>query len=68
MDAPSVHRIEHDEMQDSDRDTIQDILHPESSTSEDELEDVFEVEEPPSINNVTTIFFELCDGATDHNT
>ena len=29
---------------------------------------MFEIEEPPSANNITAKFCELCDGATDHNT
>ena len=69
-----MNHIKYDKIQDSDGETIPELSHPESSSddsseneTEDELENIFEVEEP-TINNVTTKFCELCDGSTDHET
>ena len=36
--------------------------------TEDELADTFQVEEPPSVNNVTAKYCELCNGSVDHET
>ena len=36
--------------------------------NEDELAETFQVEEPPSVNNVTAKYCELCDSTDDHDT
>jgi len=69
MEPPKVNLI------DSEGDIIPELSTQDSSSDEssadeieDELADVFEIEEPPSANNIATKFCELCDGAVDHNT
>ena len=68
FDTPNVNRVDT-------TDFVREPPTPVSSSDEslddqidDELAEVFQIEEPPSTNNITAKYCELCDDSVDHET